>query len=99
MSGKQLHCTIELGRKLKPGLGSRYIAFLSHMRYYLAHGHGPNRPAQAKQARAGQTGPRRAWGMGHTSPRLRTAITQVSAGAGLLNFLVGIRDFDEPASR
>ncbi len=40
MSGKQLHCTIELGRKLKQGLESRYIAFLSNMRYYLAWGMG-----------------------------------------------------------
>ena len=60
------------------------------MRYYLAWGMGHG-----------------AWGMGygawaragHTSPRLRTAITQVSAGAGLLKFLVCIRDFDEPAPR
>jgi hypothetical protein len=83
------------------------------MRYYLALGpralgigptgigHWANRalaraghwPAQGmgKKARAGH------WG--HTSPRDRTAITQVWAGAGLLKFLVCIRDFDEPAPR
>ena len=62
------------------------------MRYYLAvrMGHGAWGMGHG------------AWGLGpagHTSRRLRTAITQVSAGAGLLNFLVCIRDFDEPASR
>jgi len=69
------------------------------MRYYLAWGIGHW---------AWGMGPW-AWGIGHgalgigqtghTSPRLRTAITQVSAGAGVLKFLVCIRDFDELAPR
>jgi len=81
------------------------------MRYYLAHGHGAwgmghgawgmghgawGMGHGASGIRPTGIGPT---GIGHTSPRLRTAITQVSAGAGLLNFLVCIRDFDEPASR